>query len=106
MFLSCLVITAGAMHTSKYLAAGDVSVAKKNIHDFLWQAPRLIEEHSRTVAVDAGSRMATVIRSWYPEVELKYIKDGYFPETTDEQGHHQIADSTAVVGQVVAKVNM
>lgn len=47
-----------------------------------------------------------MIRSWYPEVKLEYVKNEYFPETTDEEGHRLIAHSLEVVEQMVSKVNV
>lgn len=78
----------------------------ENVKDFLWAAPRMIEEHSRTVAVDVGALVAAVIRSWYPDVELSFVKNGYYSKTTDKEGHHLIADSLEVVEQLMSKLDV
>lgn len=74
--------------------------------DFLWSTPRLIKEHCQTVIVSAGDHVAGVIHSWYPEVKLDFVKDGFNPKANDEECHEYTASSVDVAELLVAKVNM
>lgn len=77
-----------------------------NLQDFLWQVTQMIEDHCKTVAVDAGARMLAIVRSWYPEVDLEAIGRGYFPKTSDENGHHLIVESIPMVEPLMNKLNV
>lgn len=83
-----------------------MSTTVENLKDFLWQAPRLVEHHCCTVAVFAGTRVAVVIRSWCPEIDLMFTQEGFYPELTDDQCHELIATFMEVVEKLVEKVDV
>ena len=57
------------------------------------RCPRLIEEHCRDVAIEAGAQVAATIRSWFPSVDGDFIKEGAHPDTTEEKWQ-QLLDSS------------
>ena len=73
------------MELCKYLHGENLKKASMGLHDLLYASPKLIADHCRNVAIEAGATVAAMIRSWFPGVDLSIVAEGFHPDTTDEQ---------------------
>lgn len=97
---------AGGNRIAVYLSGGSTETTQENLQDLLWHSPELIQQQLQCAAVEAGTHVATVIRSWFPGMDLKYINYGMFPELSDEEGHNLLDSSIEPVGNLVKKLNL
>lgn len=58
-----------------------------NVERALWDAPRWIQEHCRTVVVSDRTQIIATIQSWTPveECHFNFIKIGAQPDTTEDR---------------------
>ena len=65
-----------------------------------------MEEHCRDVAVEAGAHVAAAVRSWFPPVEIGFIKDGAHPNTTDDQWNNLLETSMEPVAGLLSDLSV
>ena len=89
-----------------YLHRGSTQTVCGDLPTQLWASPQNIEEHYREVAIEAGAHVAAALRSWFPPVEVDFIKDGVHPDISEDRWQELLDSSIDLVTGLLSDLNV